>query len=283
MRLFNSLRITGFICLLLATHYVCSQSSTFKQELQAGSNAVEPEDREKAIEHLKRAVALSPGSVQSHLALARAYRAEYRDEMDTDNEEDVKANDRMLEGAIDEFKAVVVLDPSNTEALNNLGNLHLGMARYDEAGFYFRQSLKVNPSDKEALYSLAFVNWLHSYQFRIERRSDLGLRRRAALIRNSSCSGVRSKNLERIEEGIAALKKLSRVSDFLEVPFMLSMLYRERADIQCGDRAAYDADLRSVKEWEQAACAARARKAEFTPYPWPPAPAPPQHPSCLWK
>lgn len=283
MRVFNLFRIAGFMCLLLATNYIRSQSSNFEQELQAGITAFETGNPERAIEHLERAVQLNPGSVKTHLTLANAYRAEYREDVVTDDEEEVRANDRLLDRAIEEYKAVVMLDPSNTEALNNIGNIYIRQAKTDEAKLHFRQSLRVNPTDKEALYSLAFLNWQRSYQFRMERRSDTKLRSRTPLIRNRSCSEVRSKNLEQVEEAITMLKKLSHVSDFAEVPYFLSLLYLERADIQCGDRAAYNADSRSAKEWEQAACAARSRKAELAPYPWPPAPPPPPYLKCLWK
>jgi tetratricopeptide (TPR) repeat protein len=278
--LFSPFRITGFIGLLLATTYVCSQSSRFEQEPQARVSASEPKNRKRVIEDLERAVQLNPENVQAHFALGRAYRAEYVDNPQTDDEEAAKANDRLIDRAVAEFKAVVVLAPSNTEALNTLGNIYYRRAKPDEAKLYFRRALKVSPSDKEALYTLAFLDWQYSYRSRMMKIADLHLKR-AALIRNRSCSEVRSKNLEQVEEGITALKKLSRISDFPEARYLLSLLYRERADIQCGDSFAYNADLRSAKEWEQAFCSGRTRKAEHTPYPWPPAPPPPPNLGCL--
>jgi hypothetical protein len=60
------------------------------------------------------------------------------------------------------------------------------------------------------------------------------------------------------------------------VPAWMSLLYRERADIQCSDQAAYKSDLHSANQWARVACeAARKGDTARVPAQWPPAPPPP--------
>ena len=42
----------------------------------------------------------------------------------------------------------------------------------------------------------------------------------------------------------------------------LNLLYRMRAELQCGDQSAYAADLRKANEWTDLAMATRKKKAE---------------------
>jgi tetratricopeptide (TPR) repeat protein len=270
--------LVGF---LLLSNFVHSESSSSEQELQAGLAAYQKANFAEAIQHLERAVQLNPGSMESHLALADAYSAQYIESPNTEGmpnaAEFTAANDRLIYRAVEQYKAVVTIQPSNTRALNNVGHIYYQRAKFSDAEVYFRQSLKVDPTDKEALYSLAVLNWTRSYQFRMERRNKLHLKSDMPLITFNACAAVRSKNLERVEEGILLLTRLSAISNFAEVPAWLSLLYRERAEIQCGDQAAYRSDLKSASDSVQLACTARASHAERVPNQWPPAPAPAPH------
>lgn len=263
--------------LLLATH-VQSQSSASEQELQAGLTAYQSAEYAKAIEHLERAVQLNPGLVENHFALADAYSARYVESPNFDGmpnaEELSAANYRLIYRAVEEYKAVVVLDSSNTNALNNIGNIYFRLGKSSDADVYFRQALKVDPNSKETLYSLAVLDLTRSYQLRAEERSKRHLNSEEPLITFDICATVRSENLERVEEALKLLTRLSGISNFAEVPAWLSLLYRERADIQCGDRLAYEADLRSASDSSRAVCEAQSNHAERVPYPWPPAPPP---------
>ncbi len=270
-------RFTLLVGLLLTTTCAQGQSGSSEQELQVGLAAYQSAEYAKAIGHLERAVQLNPGSVESHLALADAYSAKYVPNLETegpDAEELDAANYRLICRAVEEYKAVVALDPSSTNALNRIGNSYFQLAKFSDAELYFRQALKVDPDSKEALYTLAILNWTRSYQFRMYRRSELHLKNEKPLITSNLCAKVRSENLKRVEEALTLLTRLSEISNFEEVPVWLSVLYRERADIQCGDLSAYKADLRSASDWLLVACTAKANEVEHAPNPWPPAPPP---------
>ena len=257
------------IGLLSLPIYAQGQSSRSEQELQLGMAEYESWNLAEAIKHFERAVQLNPGSIKSRFALAEAYTAQYIDVIETDSDEVAKANSRLIYRAIEEYKAVVAIEPTNTQALNNIGAIYRRLFKFKDADVYFRESLKIDPKNKEALYRLAVLDWERSFQFRMDTRKTLHLKTGIPLITSDACSGVSSENLERVEDGIQLLTRLSTIANFSEVPAWLSLLYRERADIQCGDLATYERDIQSADDWRRLACAARASGAERVPESWP--------------
>ena len=117
--------ITGVLLLATCMH---AQSKLAEQELQAGLTAHEKGNFVEAIEHLERAVQLDPVSIESHFALAEAYSANYVESPNVDYlpnaEEILAANNRLIYRAVEEFRAVLALEPSNTRALNSIGHIH---------------------------------------------------------------------------------------------------------------------------------------------------------------
>jgi tetratricopeptide (TPR) repeat protein len=278
--MFWRIRLALLVGLFVLATCAPGQSSRFEQELQAGITDYENGKLAEAIEHLEKAVQLNPGSIKSHFALADACSAQYIDSPNTDSGEFIAANDRLIYRAIGEYKAVLAIEPTNTQALNNIGQIYRRLAKPKDAELYFRESLKIDAKDQEALYWLAVLNWERSYQFRMEKRQTLHLKDEISLIASRGCAAVRSENLERVEEAIVLLNRLSRITNFAAVPAWLSLLYRERADIQCGDPSAYEADIQSANDSVRLACEARATGAEQMPNSWPPPPPPPSGKPC---
>src|ERR1022692_2831867 len=73
----------------------------------------------------------------------------------------------------------------------------------------------------------------------------------------SSCTEIRSANLAQVEDGISLMTRAAGIVESYEVKAYLSLLYRERADIPCGERSAYDQDVNAAMEWTCRACDAR--------------------------
>ena len=57
-------------------------------------------------------------------------------------------------------------------------------------------------------------------------------------------------------------KAIDLRKDYDDAMAYLNLLYRERADLQCGDDAARDADLKSADEWVEKTMATKRAKAE---------------------
>jgi tetratricopeptide (TPR) repeat protein len=252
--------------------------------LQLGIAAYENTNYGNAIDHLERAVTLDPKSLIGHLYLADAYENTYSEECDWDCD----TNEHRRVRAIEEYRKVLELDPSNTEALKALAWRYDRDAKFDEAERYYQKILDVDPNDFEALYSLAVLKFNRSYILRAEKRAELKLERKKPLINSSSCTEIRLQNLARVQESMSLLKRATEIAESYAVKEYMSLLYQERADIQCGDRSAYDQDVSAALMWARRACDARHKpdlvtiscKSLRCPPPTPPPPAPGQPGAC---
>ena len=67
-------------------------------------------------------------------------------------------------------------------------------------------------------------------------------------------------------EGIDALNKALQLRpDYDDAMAYMNLLYRERADYQCGDPAAFAADNKTADEWVDKTMATKKAKAEKQP------------------
>ena len=51
-------------------------------------------------------------------------------------------------------------------------------------------------------------------------------------------------------------------SDYDDAMVYLNLLFRLRADLQCGNRAGHDSDIKKANDWADEAMAARKRKVD---------------------
>jgi tetratricopeptide (TPR) repeat protein len=244
------------LALGLAVPQMLAQKSNADSELELGIAAYGKAKYSDAIDHLERAVTLNPKAVTGHFYLAESYESAYSEECDWNCD----ANERRRARALEEYNKVLELEPSNTEAMKALALRYYRAAKYDEADGFYRKALEVDPNDFEALYTLAVIQWQRSYQIRMEKRAELKLGRNKVLINLPSCTEIRSVNLVRVEDGISLMTRAAGIVESYEAKAYLSLLYRERAEIQCGERSAYDQDVNAAMEWTRRAC-----DAEHTP------------------
>ena len=84
-----------------------------------------------------------------------------------------------------------------------------------------------------------------------------------SLILSEGCSDVRRESLPVIDSGIAMLNKaISLRKDYVDAMAYMDMLYRLRADLECGSKKNFKADIKQSDEWSDRAAAARKKQAE---------------------
>jgi hypothetical protein len=95
----------------------------------------------------------------------------------------------------------------------------------------------------------------------MEQRATLGLRPGEPLINSNECWAVRGKNEESVNEAIEMLTKaLSVRQDYDDAMAYMNLTYRERADIQCGNKQGYDADTKAADKWVDVTMATKMAK-----------------------
>ena len=263
------------VSLCFLSFALLAQVPDAQSELRLGIEAYKDAAYNDAIEHLERAVARDPTSVDAHLHLADAYNERYCETCEFDSSQSSSSNDHWRELAIAEYKKVLKLNASNAQALNSLAHGYYWQADLDEAERYYRKTIDVNPRNVEALYTLAVIDWQRSNRLRMQKRIELQLDEKQPLIGLPACSGMRADNLARIDESIVLMTRTLQALNAREPMAYMAIFYRERADIQCGDRASYEDDLRTSARWHERACKTRHNPDSTSiPLRWPASPPP---------
>ena len=143
--------------------------------------------------------------------------------------------------------------------------LNLQQKKFDQAKDYFRKAIQVDPNDPEAYYSIAVIDWTQAYQPRMEERNKLGLKPEDSLAAKDKkvCQEVQTKNTPFVDEGMQMLNKAIELRpDYDDAMAYLNLMWREKADIECGDPAARTQDLKTADEWVDKTLAVKKAKAE---------------------
>jgi tetratricopeptide (TPR) repeat protein len=236
-----------------------------RDELNKGVQAYKQSKFEQAIEHFKNATDRDPQLTVARLYLATAYVAQYVPGNDTPE------NNRFANGAIDQFKKVLESNEGakSTRVLSTKGlaSLYFNMKDFEQAKMYDKKAIELDPNDPENYYSVSVVDWTQSYVPRQEARARLGLSNNDKFWKTKdglkACEEFKAKDWDRVQEGVTMLQKaIDLRKDYDDAMAYLNLLYRERADLQCGDDAARDADLKSADEWVEKTMATKKAKAE---------------------
>ncbi len=247
------------LALLLATSG-CNKLRA-RDQLNKGVQAYKSSKFEQAVAFFQKAIELDPELTVAKLYLATACVAQFVPGGDTPE------NTRWADCAIDQYKKVLDADKANKNTTvlgtKGLASIYFNMKKFDEAKDYNKKAIDLDPSDPENYYSVAVIDWTQSYVPRMEKRGELGLKLTDPIKDKKVCAELREKNMGRVEEGIQMLQKAIDIrKDYDDAMAYLNLMYRERADIQCNDPAAREADLKLADEMVEKTMAVKKMKAE---------------------
>jgi tetratricopeptide (TPR) repeat protein len=249
-------RVLILLPLLFGSGNVCAQSKA-SEELRLGIADYERAKYEGAVEHFRKAVSLDPHSLEAHLRLATTYAQQYIPGVDEPR------NLQTGNAAVNEYQSALELDPGNLNTIKGIAYLDLLMKEFEKAKEYYRKAIDINGEDPEPYYSIAIIDWTQSYTPRMEMRAKLSLKADQPLIYEPVCWELRSNTEDFIKDGISMLvEALKRRPDYDDAMAYMNLLYRERADIQCGDRKAYATDTESADKWVDLTMTAKKAKSE---------------------
>ena len=260
------LRIVAVVLVLLTSvSAVLLAQTTAREELNLGAQAYRQSKYDEAIQHFEKCVALAPENTVAHLYLATAYAQQYIPGAETPE------NIRMAEQAITHYQHVLDGNPGSSARINStkgIAYLYLQMKKFDDSKKYYRTASELDPGDPETYYSIGVIDWTLTYVPRQEVRARLGMKPEDSLpaMHKGVCAEMKEKNTSNVQEGIDNLNKALQLRpDYDDAMAYMNLMYRERADIQCDDPAARDADLKTADDWVDKTMAtkkAKAKKAE---------------------
>lgn len=239
-----------------------------RDQLNKGVQSYRSAQYDAAIEHFKNAVSLDPNLSVARLYLATAYAQQCVPGVDTPE------NTRNCNQGIQEFKNQLDKNPGDIGSLKGIAALYFNMASgatkpedkiqyLDQAKQFHTEVIKSDPSDPEAYYSVAVIDWTEAYKVRMDAKTAAGIKAEDPIKDKKLCADLQAKNQEKVQEGIENLNKsLQLRKDYDDAMAYLNLLYREKADLECGDPAARAQDLATADEWVKKTMDTRKAKAE---------------------
>ena len=233
-----------------------------RDQLNKGVQAYKAARYEQAIEFFKNAVSYDPNLAVAKLYLATAYAQQYVPGVDSPE------NNKMGEQAIEEYKEVLKQGSTSEEnrvtANKGIASIYFNSKKFDEAKQYHNAVLKLDPKDPETYYSIGVIDWTQAYQPRQEARAKLGIQKPDEPMKDKKvCQQLKEHNEPIISEGIDALNKAMQLREnYDDAAAYLNLLYREKAEVECDDPSARQADIAQADEWVQKTLEFKKIKAE---------------------
>lgn len=244
--------MAALLCTVLFLTTGCSRLKA-RDQLNKGVEAFKTARYEEAINHFQQAVALDPTLPMARLYLATAYSQQVVPNLQTpDNLKDAQL-------AIQNFQMVLDKEPNNINALKGIAALYLNIQNFDEAKAYQNKVIAVDPNDAAAYYTIGVIDFTLAYKNAIPVRQSFGLHDNGDPIKDKkACAALAEKNTPLIQEGLDALNKATQLKEnYDDAMAYINLLYRRKADTECGDDAARKADIATADGWVQKAMDAR--------------------------
>ncbi len=228
-----------------------------RDQLNQGVKAYKNAAYEQAINHFQNAVSLDDKLKVAKLYLATAYAQQYVPGVDTNE------NKRNADMAIEEYKSVLQEDPNNLNSMKGIAYLYMNMKRFDDAREYYSKAIRADVNDPETYYSVGVIDWTAVYKDVSERKSKVGLKVDDPLKGKQICEEIKTTDGPKIDEGIKMLQTaMEKRQDYDDAMAYMNLLYRRKADTECGDPQAAAEDVKTANDWSDKAMAARKKKAE---------------------
>ncbi len=244
--------IAAVLCSALVLLTGCNRLKA-RDQLNKGVEAFKTAHYDVAIAHFQQATQLDPTLPMARLYLATAYAQQVIPNLQSpENMKDANL-------AIQNFQVVLNEDPKNVNALKGIASLYLNTQQFDKAKEYQNKVLAVDPTDASAEYTIGVIDWTIAYKNAIPVRQSLGLHDNGDPIKDKkACAALAEKNGPVIQEGLDALNKAVQLrQNYDDAMAYINLLYRRKADTECGNDAARKADIATADEWVQKAMAAR--------------------------
>ncbi|MGD0214260.1 MAG: hypothetical protein ABSB87_13600 [Terriglobales bacterium] len=250
------------ICAVMLVSVVVAQTNaqSAQQEVQLGKQSLTKGKYDEAIEHFDNANNLLPNNPFVQLELADAFAQKYVPGVDTAD------NERVADQALSYYERVLegVSKTASASAEKGIAFLNAQMNKFDESKDYYGKAKKLNPQDPEPFYLTAVIDWTVSNQFRQQERTKLKLKPEDSLAAkdHDACLVVKGKNATNLADALDNLNNaLELRPDYVDAMTYMSLVYQERADVECDDPAARKTDLLAADQWEKKALLAKQKKA----------------------
>ncbi|SEB90539.1 tetratricopeptide repeat protein [Terriglobus roseus] len=249
-------RVSATVALLLSLGMLtgCAKLKA-RDQLTKGVAAFKNAQYEQATNAFQKAIEYDPNYDTAKLYLATAYSYEV-----VPNLEDA-GNLKLADKAIAGFKDYLVSHPGDKVSLQQLASIYRNVKKYAEAKEYEQQVIAVDPKDAEAHYTIGFVDWVEAYDNARKALALDGLTDNGEgnpKMSKATCAKLKEQNTPLVTDALSHLQQAIQINPNYDEAFQyLNLVWRRKADLDCGDPAAQKADLANADKATQDAMGAR--------------------------
>lgn len=226
-----------------------------RDQLNKGVQAYKATKYEQAIDHFQKAVALDPTYPMTRIYLATAYAQQVVPDLKTPE------NIKTANLAIDSFNDVLKKNPNDINSLKGIAGIYFEIDKYDEAKQEQKKVLEVDPKDAEAAYTVGVIDWRLAYSNAVKALASVGMQDKGdgnPKMPKKVCATLVQENGPLVQEGLDYLQKaVSLRPNYDDAMSYINLLYRRKADLECGNDAARKADVAQAEQWNDKAMGAR--------------------------
>jgi len=244
----------AMVAILLCSATGCDKLKS-RDQLNKGVQAFKNQKFEEAVNHFQTAIALDPNSEQAKLYLATAYANQVIPNATTPD------NIALADKALAAFQVVLAKDPNDLTALKQIASISRNIKRMDQAKEYERKVIAIDPNDAEAYYTIGVVDWAQAWKNAVTILAADGLTDDGAgNVKKSkgACQKLVDENTAPVTEGLDVLQKAVQINpSYEDAMTYMNLMYRRKADLECGNDAARKADVAAADDWTQKSMGAR--------------------------
>lgn len=255
MNLYTRVPAAAVLLLSLGLFTGCNQLKA-RDQINRGVQSFKNAQYEQAIGHFQEAIRLDPKLEQAKLYLGTAYSYQVVPNSTDD------ANMKMANNAINIFKENLQAHPGDPDSLRQLASIYRNIKQPAVAKQYEMQVIAADPKDAEAHYTIGAVNFVEAYNNTVKILGEDGIKYNGdgdPKMSKGACAKIKAANTGLVNEAIDHLNQATQLrTDYEDAMSYLNLMYRQKADVDCGDPVAVKADLAKADDYVKQAMGARA-------------------------
>jgi tetratricopeptide (TPR) repeat protein len=246
--------LTAAVLSLLVSMTGCKKLEA-RDQLNKGVEAYKSAQYDQAIDHFQNAVNLDPTYPMTRIFLATAYAQQVVPNLTTPD------NMKKADMAIQNYKQVLQDHPGDPTATKGVASVYYNIGKTDQAKQWQEKVIQADPKDAEAPYTIGAIDWNAAFKNAVKILAETNLQddsKGNVKMSKAQCSEIKQQNGPLVTEGIDNLKKAVELRpSYDDAMTYLQLMYRRKADIDCGDPAAQKEDMTQVDYWTNKMMATR--------------------------
>ena len=226
-----------------------------RDQLNKGVQAYKAAKYEEAINHFQNAVNLDPTYPMTRIYLATAYAQQVVPDLTTPD------NLKKANLAIESYKDVLNDHPNDVTSLKGIASLYFSTGKMDLAKEWQGKVMQADPKDPEAPYTVGVIDWKAAYKNAVTDLAGGGLTDDGMgnpKMPKQICAKIKTDNTPLVTEGLNSLEKAVQIRpSYDDAMSYLNLMYRRKADLDCGNPAAQKADVAQADQWRDKAMGTR--------------------------